>query len=655
MFNLLNSTRVCIILCTAFLCFGSSKAQTLNGSITLSTQAGVDAFSFTEVTGTVTVTGADITNINALAGLTSVGYLRIDDNPLLTDATFPNLTSISTVSGIRFDTNASLTNISFPVLTSSQRIGIFRNDVLISINMPALQSASDDFGINLFDNISLETLDLSSLVTAGSLDVFDHPSLNSVNLGLLETITGPPTSASGNLRFWNTNLSTISLPSLTAITLGNFTFGFNPSLTEIKDVNSLVSIGNSFFVRDNSSLTDVNDFNSLSSVGNTFLLRDNSSLQVCCVFETLLTTPGAIGGFPSITGNMSECNSLIQIQDFCSCDISIDNVTTSAPFCSFQSDGAISIEATCNDCVNGNADLRYSIDGTNFQEESEFELLSEGSYTVYVSKSNNPFCVESQSVSLVAPPDTEEPVIQCTQTVVPAEPNMCEAAVFFETPEAFDFCSAVTVVCNPAPGSIFPVGEHIVECTATDAAGNTEVCFSSVTVEDNQAPEALCQDISADLNLVTPSISINAAAVDAGSNDACGIASLTLSQTEFDCNSLGSTEVTLTVTDSNGLSASCTANVEISLDQDFQDLIIFENLPTAIEGPLGPLPGSMGSSNTYDLLDSNNTIVASGISVLPGDLIPGETYSLVSTGGGMSVCMGVADATFKVLSIGCSN
>src|SRR5205823_7385527 len=51
--------------------------------------------------------------------------------------------------------------------------------------------------------------------------------------------------------------------------------------------------------------------------------------------------------------------------------------------------------------------------------------------------------------------------------------------------------------------------------------------------------------------------------IDNGSSDACGIASLTLGQTNFDCTNIGANTVTLTVTDNNGNSQGATATVTV--------------------------------------------------------------------------------------------
>jgi HYR domain len=42
---------------------------------------------------------------------------------------------------------------------------------------------------------------------------------------------------------------------------------------------------------------------------------------------------------------------------------------------------------------------------------------------------------------------------------------------------------AITISCDPPSGSLFPVGDTTVQCTAVDASGNTGIASSTVTVE----------------------------------------------------------------------------------------------------------------------------------------------------------------------------
>jgi hypothetical protein len=95
----------------------------------------------------------------------------------------------------------------------------------------------------------------------------------------------------------------------------------------------------------------------------------------------------------------------------------------------------------------------------------------------------------------------------------------------------------------------------------TDVNGNVSTATAVVTVEDQIAPIVLTKNITVDLLggrvIITPS------QIDNGSTDNCGIASYTLSRTDFDCSSIGNQTVTLTVTDNNGNVSSKTAVVKV--------------------------------------------------------------------------------------------
>jgi hypothetical protein len=107
------------------------------------------------------------------------------------------------------------------------------------------------------------------------------------------------------------------------------------------------------------------------------------------------------------------------------------------------------------------------------------------------------------------------------------------------------------------------VGSQTVTLTVTDLNGNSSHCASTVTVEDNMAPEALCQDLTVQLS-ASGNASLTAAQVDNGSSDACGIATRSLNVNSFDCGDIGTQSVTLTVVDNNGNSSSCTATVTVA-------------------------------------------------------------------------------------------
>jgi predicted extracellular nuclease len=81
--------------------------------------------------------------------------------------------------------------------------------------------------------------------------------------------------------------------------------------------------------------------------------------------------------------------------------------------------------------------------------------------------------------------DTQAPTIACPSNITVNENPVGSggAQVNFTTPTPSDNCSGATTVCSPASGSVFPVGTTTVNCTATDASGNTAQCSFAVTVQ----------------------------------------------------------------------------------------------------------------------------------------------------------------------------
>ena len=116
--------------------------------------------------------------------------------------------------------------------------------------------------------------------------------------------------------------------------------------------------------------------------------------------------------------------------------------------------------------------------------------------------------------------------------------------------------------------------------TVTDVNGNVSTCTATITVEDNVAPTAICQDLTVQLD-ATGAGSITAAQVDNGSSDNCGIDTMTLSKTDFDCTNVGANTVTLTVTDDNGNVSTCTAT--ITVQDNINPTAICQNLTVQLD------------------------------------------------------------------------
>lgn len=125
-----------------------------------------------------------------------------------------------------------------------------------------------------------------------------------------------------------------------------------------------------------------------------------------------------------------------------------------------------------------------------------------------------------------------------------------------------DACGLANLSLNTSSFDCDDLGENTVELTVTDPSGNSSSCSATVTVEDNIAPQALCQHVTIQLD-ETGNGSLTAAAIDNGSSDACGLANMSLDISSFDCSHLGDNTVHLSVTDLNGNTGSCKARVKV--------------------------------------------------------------------------------------------
>lgn len=133
-------------------------------------------------------------------------------------------------------------------------------------------------------------------------------------------------------------------------------------------------------------------------------------------------------------------------------------------------------------------------------------------------------------------------------------------AVASFAPVATDDRGSVSVSCNPASGSTFPLGTTTTTtCTATDAAGNRASCSFSVAVADTQPPQLTCPDpITAEC---TGNRSATVELPQASATDACRLEDVgTPTQTTFP---VGTTSVTYGAVDSSENEATCTTTVTV--------------------------------------------------------------------------------------------
>ena len=93
--------------------------------------------------------------------------------------------------------------------------------------------------------------------------------------------------------------------------------------------------------------------------------------------------------------------------------------------------------------------------------------------------------------------DNGAPEITCTADITQGtDPASCFATVTIPDPVAIDNCGGVsfsqTDLTGYTSGDQFPIGIYVIEYTAVDTAGNTDVCAVNITVLDTTAPALVC-------------------------------------------------------------------------------------------------------------------------------------------------------------------
>jgi uncharacterized protein YjdB/regulation of enolase protein 1 (concanavalin A-like superfamily) len=162
--------------------------------------------------------------------------------------------------------------------------------------------------------------------------------------------------------------------------------------------------------------------------------------------------------------------------------------------------------------------------------------------------------------------DNTPPSISCpaTQTLVLGDD--CRAALpdYRSMAAASDSCGILSMTQTPMPGTIvMGAGSTTVTLTATDLNGNSTSCSFTVNRVDNTPPTVQCFNQTITFNGEN-SILLNIGDL-VEASDSCGVDNIALSPAGISCEQLGQTvPVTVTVTDVNNLTATCTSNITVT-------------------------------------------------------------------------------------------
>ena len=303
-----------VLLTTSYL-----RSQVFNGNLTLATQAEVDAFNYTSVTGFLTIgstsfnTSSDITNLNGLSELTSVGSsggIWILNNPL---TNLNGLSNLQSTGLLIIEQNPFLINLNglSGLLSVGSKLDIFENPLLTSIDLPNLSSigAFDPLGVGSFlrivENNTLNSINLTSnLVLTGNLIVSLNPLLTDISATAIASI-------SGSLSFFD-NLLLADIDFSGLLSIGeDLNISRNPSLTNI-DLSGLLSIGRDLNISTNPSLTNI-DASNLTSVRD-FSIGINGALTELNGFSSLATARSILISNNEALANIDGLSNLTSTQ-----------------------------------------------------------------------------------------------------------------------------------------------------------------------------------------------------------------------------------------------------------------------------------------------------------------------------------------------------
>jgi hypothetical protein len=462
--------------------FSNLNAQVYSGDANLTTQAQVDAFSYTSVTGNLTIYGTSISNLNGLSVLQSVGGVLEITNTWLTNIDeLSNLKSIgkdllmrnnavSNLNGLSgltsvgralyFTGNYALVNFDGLLNLSSTVEGI-RISACPMADLNGFSNVNDVTGfIELEDNPNLANVDalqgLNGADIVNSIKINHNPLLQNID-GLLSIKQAGGISIVGNQILPNVD-GLSNLESLSSIELSE-----NPALINIDGLSKIKTTTGSLSVRGNSSLTNIDGLNSLTWVGEELRLSSVPNLNG-------LSNLAKVGTNVIITlnYNLTDLTGLDNLSDVGN-DLDIFSNFHLVDFCALT------------------------------------KLFTTGTIGGDVN-------IHDNGANTVSIPTPQELIIFANQ-------GLCSAVInnaTIGTPTVNGCLVPITTTHTDYPaGNVFPVGTTNITWTATDAAGNTATATRTILVVDQQPPTISCpanitvscaSDIPAfDINSVTAS------------------------------------------------------------------------------------------------------------------------------------------------------
>lgn len=218
--------------------------------------------------------------------------------------------------------------------------------------------------------------------------------------------------------------------------------------------------------------------------------------------------------------------------------------------------------------------------------------LTPGDYTVTVTVVDNANASGNDSLQVAVVPEAAMLSLNLPENITAEATSAAGAYVSYEV-SANNAIGVVSFNCNPAPGSIFPLGTATVTCTAADEAGNSASGTFDVTVVDTVAPTLNLPE-----NITTEATSAAGSTVSysANADDAVGVTTFICSPASGGTFVMGATTVSCTATDETGNTSSGSFSVMV-VDSTAPALNLPGNITAEATGPNGASVSYTASAN----------------------------------------------------------
>ncbi|QJW90214.1 hypothetical protein HNV11_12930 [Spirosoma taeanense] len=287
--------------------------------------------------------------------------------------------------------------------------------------------------------------------------------------------------------------------------------------------------------------------------------------------------------------------------------VAVQNLTLQLDATGKASIMATQVNNGSSDNCTDAASLKLSLDKTSF----DCSNLGPNSVTLTVTDASGN---SATAEAVVTVEDKTAPVITPNgDKTVATDAGQCSATVAVSA-SATDNCSvgAPSGVRSDSKAltDAYPVGKTTIVWSVTDANGIAATNVTqTIVVEDKEKPLAKAQNLTVQLDAAGKA-AVTASQLNNNSSDACGIQSMSLDKTSFDCVNLGQNTVTLTVTDIHGNQSTATAVVTVE-----------DKSKPVTTCPADEVKHCFAANNTYQipaLVTSDNCGIASVSYVISG-------------------------------------